>query len=120
MCGFERIHSTEHVELEVGFPRCRVAALRHRTSVRDEHVDAAEFVPGFRDPGLQRGTVGDVDRGAGRLDALVFERGHRVFHLICIARADRDVRAFGGEGIRDGASDAARPAQYDGAFALSG
>ena len=52
------------------------------------------------------------------LHALVLQRGDRVLHLIGIACADRDIGAFAGQRVRNGASDAARAAEHDGVLAF--
>ena len=79
---------------------------------------AAEFLARLGDPRLQRRAVHDVDRGAGRLDALVLERRDGFAHLIGVARAQADIGAFGRQRVGDGAPDAARAAQNDGVLAF--
>ena len=74
---------------------------------------AAQFVGGLTDPGLQRGTVHDVDGLSRRLDAGFGERRDSLRHLVGVAGADGDVRALGRQGFGDGPADAARPSEND-------
>ena len=109
--GVEGVDRGEHVELEVLFPGVDVIALGHRAGIRDEDVEAAEFVRGRSDPVLEGGAVGDVHARAGGFDAESFQFGHGGGNLVCIARADPEIRAFFRERVRDRTANAARAAE---------
>ena len=67
---------------------------------------------------LQRRPVGDVERLAEGLHALGLQRRDRRLDLGGVARADRDVGAFGGEAFGDGPADSLAAAGDDGPLAL--
>ena len=70
------------------------------------------------DPFLERGVVGDVERAA--FDAVLLGSPVRLalLHELGVARAEADDRAFGQEGIDDGAADALGAAGDQHALAL--
>ena len=67
---------------------------------------------------LQRRQIGDIDRAAPGLDALLLERGHGLGDRARVARAQRDIAALLGQLLADGAADAARAAGDERLFAL--
>ena len=114
----EGVNGPQDVQPEILFPGLGIHPLRHGAGVGDEDVDAAELAGGLLDPRPERRAVHDVDGGTEGAHAFVLQCGDRLADLIGLAGADGDVGAFGRERVGDGASDAARSAQHDGALLL--
>ena len=75
-------------------------------------------LPARLDPAGEGRAIGDVDGGAGGVDALGLKRRHGLGDLIGIAGADPDIGAFGRQGVGDGPANAARAAENEGVLAL--
>jgi len=76
-----------------------------RADIGDEMVDAAVAAE-IVDPFLERGIVGDIERSSFDAVLLASPRSLALLHEPGVARAEADDRAFGHEGIDDGAADA--------------
>ena len=108
-----------HVGPERLLPALGRIADRQRADVADQRVDAAQLA-GARRRSTRSSAAPSATSSARpkALHALGLQRGDRRLDLVGVARADRDVGAFGGEGVGDGPADALAAAGDDGPLAL--
>ena len=80
-----------HVDLEALTPSVLVHALCQGADIGDKNVDAAERARRLANPTLERREVGDIDRSAPGLDALLLECSDGLGHRAGAARTQRYV-----------------------------
>ena len=95
-----------HVDVESLAPGFVVVLHGERGDIGDQNVDSAQRLRAIGDEFLQRGLVGHVDVRSISVHAFSREILDRGLHLVGVAGADGDARAFLRENIRSGAPDA--------------
>ena len=82
-------------------------ALGERADIGDEDVETAQCLGRLGNPAAQCREIGDIDHAAGRPNPVARQHRDGFVERPLVARADRDVAAFGRQEARDGMTDAA-------------